>query len=278
MVAQLLRRNRWLIARRAVQGLVLACFAVTPWWDTPPARGTLAASLWFGSVTLTDPMVALQTWLAGTHPAAAALAGAAIVAAFYALFAGRLFCAWVCPVNLVTDAAEALRRALGIEHFGVLRADRRLRYLVLALALAGSAVFGTVLWETVNPIGWTMRGFSFGLWGGALAAAAAVFVFDLVVLRHGWCGHVCPVGAFYALLGRFGRLNVQAVNASACTRCGDCFAVCPEVQVIAPVLRPGAPVTAIVDADCLRCGRCIDRCEENVFEFRLAARITPSAP
>jgi ferredoxin-type protein NapH len=275
MVMRLLRRNRWLLARRAVQGLVLASFVSTPWWELPPARGTLAASRWFGSVPLTDPMVALQTWLAGTPPAATALLGAAIVAAFYVLVAGRLFCAWVCPVNLVTDAAEALRRALGLG--AVLRADRRLRYLVLALALAGSAAFGVVLWEAVNPIGWAMRGVVFGLWGGALVAIAAVFFFDLAVLRHGWCGHVCPVGAFYALLGRFGRLNVEAVRASACTRCGDCFDVCPEVQVIAPVLREGAPVTAIIDADCLRCGRCIDRCDENVFAFRLDLRIFPSS-
>jgi len=277
MVARLLRRNRWLLARRAVQGLVLASFVTTPWWDVPPARGTLAASQWFGSVPLTDPMVALQTWLAGTPPATTALVGAALVVAFYALVAGRLFCAWVCPVNLVTDAAEALRRVLGLPHGAVLRADRRLRYVVLALTLAGSAATGTVLWETVNPIGWTMRGLVFGLWGGALVAIGAVFLFDLSVLRHGWCGHVCPVGAFYALLGRFGRLEVDAVRASACTRCGDCFAICPEVQVIAPVLRPGAQVTAIVDSDCLRCGRCLDVCDEDVFAFRLTARVFPSS-
>jgi hypothetical protein len=37
----------------------------------------------------------------------------------------------------------------------------------------------------------------------AWAVLLAVFLFDLFVMRHGWCGHLCPVGAFYSLIGRF---------------------------------------------------------------------------
>jgi ferredoxin-type protein NapG len=37
-------------------------------------------------------------------------AGCAIVVVFYALVGGRVFCSWVCPVNVVTDAAAWLRR------------------------------------------------------------------------------------------------------------------------------------------------------------------------
>ena len=267
-LARTLRRNRWLLARRALQLALLATFAGAPWIGTPLVKGTLAASVWFGGLPLADPLVALQAALAGATLPAAVLLGALAVAAFYALLAGRLFCAWVCPVGLVTDAAEALRRGLGLQRIGLLRADRRLRRVVLAALLAASAATGSVVWESVNPIGWTLRGFAFGLWGGAAVALGAVFLFDLLVQRHGWCGHLCPVGAFYGLLGRFGRLHVRAVNPDACTRCGDCFAVCPEVQVIAPVLRPDATRRAITDVDCLRCGRCIDRCDEGVFALR----------
>ena len=264
-----LRRNRWLIARRTVQFAVLAAFVSGTWWGVPIAQGTLAASRWFGALALMDPFVTVQSLLAGHEVAAAGLAGAAIVAGFYALFAGRLFCGWVCPINLVTDAAEAVRQRLPAGGVASLRADRRLRHVVLLLVLAGSAGAGVIVWESVNPITFTVRGLAFGSWVAVLVAAGAVFVFDLVVLRHGWCGHVCPVGAFYGWLGRFGRLKVHAVRAQACTRCGDCFAACPEPQVIVPVLRPGATTFAINDQDCLRCGRCIDRCDEGVFELRL---------
>lgn len=282
-----LRRQRWLLARRFAQAAVLAAFASGPWWGVPVAEGTLAASRWLGGLTLMDPLVALQSVLAGHPLAAAGVAGAALVAAFYALLAGRLYCAWVCPINLVTDAAEATRRGLGLGRAALLRVDRRVRHGVLALALVASAATGSVAWEALNPITLTMRGLVFGAWSGALVAIAAIFVFDLVVLRRGWCAHLCPVGAFYGWLGRFGRLRVHAVRVEACTHCGDCHAICPEPQVIVPVLRRGATELAITDADCLRCGRCIDHCDENVFALRLspvttrqpaATRAAPPAP
>lgn len=263
-----LRRRRWLLARRLVQGGVLAAFASGPWWGVPVADGTLAASRWFDTVSLLDPLVALQSVLAGHTLGVAGLAAAALVAIVYAVLAGRLYCGWVCPINLVADAAEATRRWLGLGGFALLRADRRLRHGVLAAALVASAASGVVAWEALNPITYTMRALVFGAWTGGLVAVSAVFVFDLVVLRRGWCAHLCPVGAFYGWLGRFGRLHVRAVRADACTRCGDCFAICPEPQVLVPVLRPGASAIAITDGDCLRCGRCIDHCDENVFALR----------
>jgi ferredoxin-type protein NapH len=276
-----LRRNRWLIARRIVQFSILAAFAGAPWFGAPLVQGTLAGSTWIGTLTLVDPLVAVQSLLAGHVVATAGLVGAGIIAAFYALLAGRLYCGWVCPINLVTDAAEGARRLLGIGSLALLRADRRLRHGVLVLALVASVATGVVAWEVVNPITFTVRALAFGLWTGGAVAVAAVFVFDLVVLRHGWCGHVCPVGAFYGWLGRvprLGRLNVHALRADACTRCGDCFAVCPEPHVIVPVLKAGAATITIRDADCLRCGRCIDHCDEDVFALRLGAVTWAPAP
>ena len=43
------------------------------------------------------------------------------------------FCAWVCPVNIVTDAASALRRKLDIRGGGDM--PRQTRYWILALIL-----------------------------------------------------------------------------------------------------------------------------------------------
>lgn len=263
---------RWLIARRALQLGLLAAFAGAPWGGGAPlVQGTLASSLWFGQLPLADPLVLLQSALAGQRPTAAGWIGAGLVLAVAAVLAGRLYCAWVCPVNLVTDAAEALRRALGWRGALLPRADRRLRLVVLALVLAASAAAGTLAWESLNPITHAVRAVAFGLWGAGAAALGAVLACDLLLLRRGWCGHLCPVGAFYALVGRWGRLHVRAARAAACTHCGDCFVTCPEPQVIAPVLRAGAVTLAITDADCLRCGRCIERCGEQVFEFGLGS-------
>lgn len=265
----LMHRNRWLLARRGVQLSVLLLFMLGPWAGVWVARGTLASSEWFGMLSLTDPFVALQALAARHTIGGGALAGAAIVGVFYLLFGGRTYCAWVCPVNLVTDASAWLRKRLGLPALlQRWRPDRRTRLAVMAGALGLSFLLGSVAWETVNPITLVQRALVFGLAGG-FGVAAAVFMFDLLILPRGWCGHLCPVGAFYGLLGRVSWLRIRASAREACTHCGDCFHVCPEPHVIAPALHGGAngaPPT-IDSEDCIRCGRCIDRCEVDVFEW-----------
>lgn len=272
----LLGRNRWLLVRRASQLLILLSFLLGPWAGLWLVRGTLASSEWFGVVGLTDPFVALQTLLARQAIGIGAVVGVAIVGAFYLLVGGRSYCAWVCPINPVTDLAAWLRTKLWLPT--LLRGakpDRRLRYAILAIACLMSALLGAVAWETVNPITLLQRALIFGLAGG-YGVALAVFLFDLLVLPRGWCGHLCPVGAFYGVLGSVSPTHVSATNRDACTHCGDCFKACPEPQVIAPALYGAAQgrSPAIRSADCLRCARCIDVCDSDVFELRFLARST----
>jgi ferredoxin-type protein NapH len=105
--------------------------------------------------------------------------------------------------------------------------------------------------------------------GFAWAIVLAVFMLDLFVSRRAWCGHLCPVGAFYSLLGHLTPLRVSAVSRDACNDCMDCYAVCPEPQVIPPALKGAdkgiGPV--ILAANCTNCGRCIDVCAKDVFVF-----------
>ena len=69
------------------------------------------------------------------------------------------------------------------------------------MTLLGSTLTGVVLWELINPISMLHRGLIFGL-GAAWTVVLSVFLFDLFVMSRGWCGRLCPVGAFYNLLGR----------------------------------------------------------------------------
>ncbi len=263
-----LRRQRWLLARRGVQIGLLLIFVAAP--GLPLVHGTLASSEWFGLVPLSDPFVLLQSVAAGHRPERAAMLGALLVAAVFGLLGGRLYCGWVCPIKLVTDLAAGLRRWLGLGARPGLAIDRRTRHAILVLAIVGSAAFGTIVWELVNPITLLQRALVFGLSASGVIAAAAVFLFDLLLTRNGWCGHLCPVGAFYGWLGRRGRVQVVAARAEACTKCGDCYRVCPEPHVIVPVLRPGDPSwsRAVTHQDCLRCGRCVEVCDEDVFVLR----------
>jgi ferredoxin-type protein NapH len=158
------------------------------------------------------------------------------------------------------------------------RPQRALRGWLLAMTLLVSAMTGGIVWELVNPVTMVQRGLVFGM-GFAWAIVAAVFLFDLVVSRRGWCGHLCPVGAFYGLLGKRAVVRIAAHQREACTDCGDCFAVCPEPQVITPALRgTGSATRLVLDSDCTNCGRCIDVCADDVFKFSLRPTYSGDRP
>ena len=145
------------------------------------------------------------------------------------------------------------------------RPSRYIRLWVLGMTLFASAATGSIIWELINPITMVHRALVFGM-GMAWLVILAIFLFDLVVSRRGWCGHLCPVGAFYGLIGNLSPLRVSAIKREACTDCGDCFEICPEPHVIVPALRGVDPDTRLVlSGDCTNCGRCIDVCEDRVF-------------
>ncbi len=260
------RAQRWLLLRRLSQTAIFGLFLLGPLAGIWIVKGNLASSLTLDTLPLSDPYVLLQSLFAGHLPEATALLGALIVLAVYAAIGGRVYCAWVCPVNPVTDFAHWLRTRLGLQKGWQPRRNTRL--WLLAATLAVSLATGTIAWEFVNPVSMVFRGLVFGM-GFAWAVVAAVFLFDLFVSRRGWCGHLCPVGAFYGLVGSAALLRVRADKRAACDDCMDCFAVCPEPQVITPALKGAAQGRgpAILSADCSNCGRCIDVCSKEVFGF-----------
>ena len=264
-----LAAHKWLLARRLSQLGILALFLSGPWFGVWIVKGNLNSSLILNLLPLTDPYVLLQSLVARHWPEwntlSSALTGAALMLGFYLLVGGRVYCAWVCPMNVVTDSAAWLRRRLGIKTGRAPAAA--LRHWLLAATLVLATITGSLAWELVNPVSMLQRGLIFGM-GLGWGVVAAIFLFDLWMASRGWCGHVCPVGAFYGLLGNTALLRVSATRRKACNDCLDCFSVCPEPQVIRPALKSvGQTSPLIYAADCTNCGRCIDVCSKDVFRF-----------
>ena len=258
--------HKWLVLRRTSQLLVLAMFLSDPWFGVWILHGNYSSSLLLDTIPLTDPLITLESLASGYLPGISALIGAGIVFGVYALLGKRVFCSWVCPVNPVTDAAAWLRRKFEFNQSATI--PRYIRYVLLGVILLGSALTGTLLWEWINPVSLMGRSLIFGFGSGALVLIA-LFLFDLLVVEHGWCGHLCPLGALYGVAGCKGALVVTAHKKEQCNRCMDCFHVCPEPQVLrVPVLDKQAPAQITAKA-CTTCGRCIDVCSEDVFKITL---------
>ncbi|MCU7815401.1 MAG: quinol dehydrogenase ferredoxin subunit NapH [Candidatus Thiodiazotropha sp. (ex Rostrolucina anterorostrata)] len=262
-----IKSHKFLLLRRLSQLGILALFLAGPWFGLWIVKGNLASSLTLDFLPLTDPYVLLQAMLSGVVPETTAIIGVVIVLLFYILVGGRVYCSWVCPVNMVTDLAAWLRRKLGIRSTSQI--SRTTRYWMLTLTLIlPLVVTGGIVWELVNPVSMMFRGIVFSM-GAAWIMIAGIFLFDLLVAKDGWCGHICPVGAFYNLVGSKSLLKVNAFQRQACNDCMECYVVCPEPQVIKPALKGEkkglSPV--ILSSDCTHCGRCIDICAKDVFSY-----------
>ncbi|EGW0144476.1 quinol dehydrogenase ferredoxin subunit NapH [Vibrio parahaemolyticus] len=255
------RAHRFLILRRLCQLTIIALFMAGPTFGV--LTGNLSSSMLLDTVPLSDPLIVLQALATGHIPEFNALLGVVIVVVFYAILAPRAFCAWVCPLNIVTDLAAWLRRKFNIK--ASYRWSPAIRYWLIPVLMLGSALSGAILWTWLDPVAALHRGLVFGM-GAGWVLIALVFVLDLLLVEHGWCGHLCPLGATYGVIGRKSLLRVTAVRREDCTKCMDCFYVCPEPEVLRQPLKEGD--RRVMDQNCISCGRCLDVCPEHVFEFK----------
>lgn len=258
-------RNRRLFLRRLAQVSILLLFVAGHAYGWKALQGNLSSSRLLGTIPLSDPYALLQTTFTGTLVAAEALLGGALVVALFALTGGRVFCGWVCPMNIVTDFAESLRKAAGTETTTPSPAlSRNARYWSLALGLILSSILGIAAFEWISPVSALHRGIIYGM-GAGWMPVAAVFLLDLFGLRHGFCGHLCPLGGFYALVGRAGIVRIR-YSEERCSRCMECVERCPEPQVLPMVGRESGFVTS---GECTNCGRCIDVCPDHAMQYGL---------
>ncbi|AZV73763.1 TPA: quinol dehydrogenase ferredoxin subunit NapH [Vibrio parahaemolyticus] len=255
------RAHRFLVLRRLCQLTIIALFMAGPTLGV--LTGNLSSSMLFDTVPLSDPLIVLQALATGHIPEFNALLGVVIVVVFYAILAPRAFCAWVCPLNIVTDLAAWLRRKFNIK--ASYRWSPAIRYWLIPVLMLGSALSGAILWTWLDPVAALHRGLVFGM-GAGWVLIALVFVLDLLLVEHGWCGHLCPLGATYGVIGRKSLLRVTAVRREDCTKCMDCFYVCPEPEVLRQPLKEGD--RRVMVQNCISCGRCLDVCPEHVFEFK----------
>ena len=275
---------RYVILRRVCQFTILLLFFGSAHWgwtiaNQPILIGNLSGSEFLGFVPLADPFAVLQIFVSQHVLASKVIIGAIIVLALYALIVGRAFCSWACPINMVTDLANWMRSRLQVKD--LFRLSGNTRYFVLALTLMLSAIAGVAAFEWISPISMFYRELIFGL-GMAWMAVLGIFVFDLFVLKNGWCGHLCPLGAFYALASsRTAQLKVRFIE-KTCTHCGECASVCPEPQVLN--LKQAGINNMITSGECTNCGRCVALCPEGSLRldirFLIASKhqLNPATP
>ncbi len=259
-------KNKYLILRRISQLAILFLYFAANAYGWKILAGNLSFSKIFSTIPLADPFVVLQMLFAGAIISSDLIFGVLIILFVYGVIAGRAYCSWVCPVNMITDFAAWVRRKMGIKDNLINNTKtRNFRYLFLVVLLFVSFFIGAAAFEFINPIGIITRGVAFAL-GFGWVWLIAIFIFDAFILKNGWCGHICPVGAMYSLIGSKSLIRVYHEK-DKCVNCGECLLICPENQILAPIINKKSAFISKIE--CTNCGRCIEVCESNALKFSL---------
>ncbi len=261
---------RWALARRAVALAFLALLVLGRYEWFPWMKGSASATTVVGLLPLAHPPAALAGLCAARGWQADLFVGAALLLAFALLF-GPVFCGWVCPLGLLLDLNESVRRRLlgkkgPRRRMGLgLRLPRAMRNGVLAGVLGFALVAGFPVFQTLSPINLLVRSIVFA-WDPFLWAIAGLLVVELVAPRL-WCRSLCPLGAVYALCGRVAPFRVRVDPSTAGRlKCGQCTVLCPMgIEVMEEYTLAGE--TVIDDPDCTRCGACLDACPGAVLRL-----------
>ena len=174
---------------------------------------------------------------------------------------GRAICGFLCPMGLVQDAMDKLRRRARIGGISPnLRLTNKLaliRWALVILFLGIGFVGGDFCTFcpaiSVSPL---LAGMSTSLY-------VSGFVMILVLMgsffkRRLWC-NVCPLGY---LMGQFHKISLFRIrkDTTACTECGACYEACPMGIQSIYTEREKIDVT---EATCILCGECVRRCPED---------------
>lgn len=253
---------KYLILRRIVQVGILGLFAFSA--TDFILKGNLSSSVLFSTIPLSDPFAVLQIFLASLSIDMAVLSGALIILVIYGLFLGRAFCAWVCPVNMITDLSAFVREKFGFKSSKFITLSKNLRYYILALTLVLSFVFSLPIFESFSYISMIQRGIIFGGFSWFFIAFI-IFCIDTFLSSRATCSHFCPLGAFYAIISKFALLKIKHKQ-EKCTKCYKCINICPEKQVLWMIAKQS---TSVNSGECIRCGRCIDICDDDALVFNI---------
>jgi polyferredoxin len=250
--------------RRISQASFFFIFISILWSTAYPLNGLLPSDAPFKA----DPLLTVMTSVSER----AALPGLALAGLMIGLTfcLGRFFCGWVCPLGTAIDAAGVIREK-GLVLSDAANKKARLPKFIILAVISLAALAGIQTAWVLDPMVITARFislkgpflgarvYSFSP-AGAIPALFLVITASALLLRRAWCRSACPLGALYAVAGRFSLL---ARRVSGCGECGRCKGAC----------RMGAirDDLGYEKGECVLCMDCVYDCPKHAARFTLPA-------
>ncbi len=150
---------------------------------------------------------------------------------FLGMSFGRIFCGWICPITAIMNITTVFAREKP-------KISLKTKYVFLVL---------TAVALYLDYSGWL----SFSkevLKVGFVVLIVAIVAFSFLYSRV-FCTHICPVGAFFSLLGHLSIFRLRV--GEDCRRCEKCNSVC-EMSIDVMNSKPMN--------ECSLCWNCVEEC------------------
>ncbi len=249
---------KWKEFRRFVQVGIILLFMLPLFGATAVIGNLSSSSIW--GIVLTDPLATLEVVAASKGVTVTLILSTVPVLLMY-LVVGKAFCAWICPIGLIVEAVSSLR----VNNKRV-KVTQNQYYYALPLILVGSLLVSIPLFQMVSPMNILFRSLVVGL-GIEVFILIVIVCLEVAGYRRGWCRLVCPLGNFYAILGRFSPLTVK-FDDRKCVKCRTCFNNCDHCCGALEEIVLGQDAQQYVNsALCTKCGQCLDVCPTKALCF-----------
>ena len=169
-----------------------------------------------------------------------------------AIFLGRAFCGWICPLGAIGEFSAFLGRKLRISAVKIGEktdgALKYLKYVLLIVILAGTYRTDTLVFRNYDPwVGWAhLTSITNIEYAVSFAVLFIVVIGASVFIERFWCRYLCPQGALLGIISKASMLRVGRQSPN-CASCGICRAACPMRLQPDKIASP---------AECIVCGKC----------------------
>lgn len=179
-----------------------------------------------------------------------------------ALIFRRSFCGLLCPFGALQELFGSIRQKIFKKHFvlpeKVDKPIRYLKYIILILTAAAAWYYGTLWMAPYDP--YSAYSHITNISGSISEDPLAVIGFLLLLITiigsfvydRFFCKYLCPMGAFYGILGKFSPTRIERNN-NLCLHCKACSKVCPvNIDV--------EKLDKIISMECINCNLCVATC------------------
>ncbi|MCE5284596.1 MAG: 4Fe-4S binding protein [Pelosinus sp.] len=176
------------------------------------------------------------------------------------LFAGAVFCGWICPLGGLSDWFYKIRQKFFVRKIEIPPQTAKVlsygRFIMLGGIVYFSWVLNRLWFEEYDPYKQIFHLNVESITGWLIIFG---FVSISLLVERAWCRFLCPLGAFAGLISRFSVFQIE--RDQYCINCKKCDRTCPSgIEV--------SQITRMEDTSCSKCLQCVSVCPVKSLEVR----------